>query len=44
VPLRVQEKLKNQFVTSSKTCGRKFDKALCNVSKLVADIIRPVDP
>jgi hypothetical protein len=35
---------KNCFVRSIETCGRKFDKVLRRVSRLAADIIRPVDP
>lgn len=34
----------NRFTRSTNTCSRKFGKVLCSVSKLAADIIRPVDP
>jgi hypothetical protein len=33
-----------RFVRSIETFGRKFDKVLRSVSRLAADIIRPVDP
>jgi hypothetical protein len=35
---------KNRFVRSIETCGMKFDKVLRSVSRLVAGIIRLVDP
>jgi hypothetical protein len=34
----------DRFTRSLERCSRKFDKVLNNVSKLVVDIIRPVDP
>jgi hypothetical protein len=36
--------VENRFVRSTETCGRKFDKVLRSVSRLAADIIRPLDP
>jgi hypothetical protein len=35
---------KDYFVRSTETCSRKFEKVLRSVSKLAAEIIRPLDP
>jgi hypothetical protein len=34
----------DRFTRSIETCSRKFDKVLCSVNRLAADIIRPRDP
>ena len=34
----------DQFSRSTETCSRKFDKVLCSVNRLAANIIRPRDP
>lgn len=35
--------MKIDFFRSTETCNRKFDKVLCSVEKLAADIISPRD-
>jgi hypothetical protein len=34
----------HRFFWSTETCSRKFDKVLCSMDKLAADIIKPRDP